>query len=85
MTTFLNYLGILALFALVALPALIGAARDLRVDRALRRAEQGRDDGPPGAASDARPVLRRAPVRTSVTGRAQKSSSKPTEPSTATW
>ncbi|MFC8533712.1 hypothetical protein ACFUJY_07125 [Streptomyces sp. NPDC057249] len=56
MNTFLNFLGISALFALVLLPALIGAARERRIDRELREAEQDRSTRPPRTADAARPV-----------------------------
>lgn len=54
-------LTVLAILALLVLPALFGIAHDRRVDRQLREAEREAKD------------------------RDQKSSSKPTEPSTATW
>ncbi|MFF0741500.1 hypothetical protein ACFYVL_13985 [Streptomyces sp. NPDC004111] len=40
MNTFLNYLTVIALFALMALPSLVGHAHDRRIDRQLRRAER---------------------------------------------
>ncbi|MDI3385912.1 hypothetical protein QIS99_06720 [Streptomyces sp. B-S-A8] len=39
--TFLNTLGVLAVFALLALPSLVGHLHDRRVDRQLRAAERG--------------------------------------------
>lgn len=65
MNTFLSYLSTAVLFALVLLPALVGAARERRIDRALREAERGRAAKPPGTADAARPVrvTRRQPVR----------------------
>ena len=62
--TFLNTLGVLGVFVLLALPSLVGHLHDRRVDRQLRAAERGEDLA--GTA-------------------AQNSSSKETEPSTATW
>ncbi|MEU2249951.1 hypothetical protein [Streptomyces sp. NPDC019224] len=56
MNTFLNVLGISALFALVLLPALLGIARERRIDRELREAEQDRTARPPRTADAARPV-----------------------------
>ncbi|MFF3824735.1 hypothetical protein ACFYXN_12830 [Streptomyces griseus] len=57
MNTFLNYLVVVALFALVLAPVAVGAARDLRIDRQLREAERGRRPaGPPETESAARPV-----------------------------
>ncbi|MFJ4778482.1 hypothetical protein [Streptomyces sp. NPDC088762] len=63
MHTFLNYLVVLAVAALLLGPSLYGVARERRIDRQLRGAAAGR--------SKAR--------------RAQKSSSRSTVPSTATW
>ncbi|WP_307661227.1 hypothetical protein [Streptomyces sp. V1I1] len=40
MNTFLEYLFVIALFALIALPSLVGYARDRAVDRRLREAER---------------------------------------------
>jgi hypothetical protein len=42
MNTFLNYLVVIALFLLMALPSLVGHARELRIDRQLRHAERPR-------------------------------------------
>ncbi|MFF7336412.1 hypothetical protein ACFZAT_03640 [Streptomyces sp. NPDC008163] len=56
MNTFQNFLGISALFALVLLPALVGMARERRIDRELREAEQDRSTRPPRTADAARPV-----------------------------
>ncbi|MFC8225442.1 hypothetical protein [Streptomyces sp. NPDC057287] len=56
MNTFLSYLAISALFALVLLPALVGFARERRIDRALREAQRGRETAPPETAGAARPV-----------------------------
>ncbi|MDQ0794067.1 hypothetical protein [Streptomyces sp. B1I3] len=56
MNTFLSFLSIAALFTLVLLPALVGAARERRIDRQLREAERGRAAKPPGTADAARPV-----------------------------
>ncbi|MBJ3812143.1 hypothetical protein [Streptomyces flavofungini] len=74
----LNTLAVLGVFLLMALPSLIGHAHDRRIDRQLRAAERG--DGPhlgqvPEPGRNPAP----APDRT------QNSSSKETEPSTATW
>lgn len=56
MNTFLNYLGIAALFALVLLPVLVGVARERRIDRELREAERDRSTRPPQTTDAARPV-----------------------------
>lgn len=56
MNTFLSYLSIAALFALVLLPALVGFARERRIDRELREAELRRGPQPPGTAGAALPV-----------------------------
>ncbi|WP_103533892.1 hypothetical protein [Streptomyces sp. SM11] len=57
MNTFLNYLVVLALFALVLAPVALGLARERRIDRQLREAERGRwAAGPPETESAARPV-----------------------------
>ncbi|CAM5684727.1 hypothetical protein [Streptomyces badius] len=40
MNTFLNYLVVAALFALVLAPAVLGFARERRIDRQLRDAER---------------------------------------------
>ncbi|MFF2405673.1 hypothetical protein [Streptomyces sp. NPDC058092] len=61
MSTFMNLLGIAALFALVLLPALLGLARERRIDRRLREAERGRRAEPPE--TQAAPVARRPYVR----------------------
>lgn len=42
MNTFLNYLVVAALFALVLAPVALGLARERRIDRQLREAERGR-------------------------------------------
>ncbi|MGI5480774.1 hypothetical protein [Streptomyces lavendofoliae] len=78
MDTLFTYLVVAAFLVLLTLPSLAGHARDRAVDRQLRRAEH-----PAGAArpAGARPVAGR-PARTAL---AQKSSSRSTEPSTATW
>ncbi|MDI3408687.1 hypothetical protein [Streptomyces cavernicola] len=59
---FLNTLGVLGVFVLLALPSLVGHLHDRRVDRQLRAAERG-----------------------ALPKKDQNSSSKETEPSTATW
>ncbi|MGW8889681.1 hypothetical protein [Streptomyces sp. NPDC055749] len=51
MNTFVNYLGTAALFTLVLLPALVGLARERRIDRELRGTE-----GQQSAGGAARPV-----------------------------
>ncbi|HEY9329000.1 MAG TPA: hypothetical protein VIS09_12310 [Streptomyces sp.] len=56
MNTFLNFLGISAVFALVLLPALLGIARERRIDRELREAERAGSAEPPQTADAARPV-----------------------------
>jgi hypothetical protein len=63
---FLDTVGVLGVFLLLALPSLIGHLHDRRVDRQLRAAERGEGH------------MDRNP-------QAQNSSSKETEPSTATW
>jgi hypothetical protein len=63
MEALIGMLTVLGILVLLVLPSLIGIARDRRVDRQLREAEQAGQDRPAD----------------------QKSSSKPTEPSTATW
>ncbi|WP_433545765.1 hypothetical protein ACQPZG_11815 [Streptomyces sp. CA-294286] len=42
MNTFVNLLAVAFLFALLALPSLVGHARDLRIDRQIRRAQEAR-------------------------------------------
>ncbi|MFG2998037.1 hypothetical protein [Streptomyces sp. NPDC048340] len=69
MTTFLDYLVVLAVAALLLAPSLYGTARERRIDRQLRKAAAGRS----------------AVHSTPVTRSAQKSSSRSTVPSTATW
>jgi hypothetical protein len=70
--------------ALVLLPALVGIAHDRRIDRRLREAERQRRAEPPETADAARPVeAERRPWYGALQD--QKSSSKATEPSTATW
>ncbi|MFD4027589.1 hypothetical protein ACFWRV_29360 [Streptomyces sp. NPDC058576] len=69
MNTFLNYLVVAALFALVLAPVALGVARERRIDRQLRAAERGwRVAGPPETESAARPVTatRRPHLRTWV-------------------
>ncbi|MFE7358415.1 hypothetical protein ACFU8Q_36290 [Streptomyces sp. NPDC057543] len=56
MNTIMNFLGTAVLFALVLLPALLGLARERRIDRELRAAERARSDGPPETADAAQPV-----------------------------
>ncbi|MFE2290528.1 hypothetical protein [Streptomyces sp. NPDC059452] len=58
MNIFLDYLVVTALFALVLLPATIGAAHDRRIDRQLRDAERG--EAPPTERENA---TRRLPSR----------------------
>ncbi|MEU9359301.1 hypothetical protein AB0D35_14525 [Streptomyces sp. NPDC048301] len=55
MNTFLSYLSIAALFALVTLPALLGFARERRISHELREARR-REAQPPETADAARPV-----------------------------
>jgi hypothetical protein len=62
-------LAVLGLLALITLPALIGVAHDRSVDRQIRAAREQRE------AEEARKGK----------DEGQNSSSKPTEPSTATW
>jgi type II secretory pathway pseudopilin PulG len=68
-------LAVLGLLVLITLPALIGVVHDWRVDRQIRAAREERE---------ARERQERSEVRKEA-GSGQKSSSKPTEPSTATW
>ncbi|MFF1921625.1 hypothetical protein ACFVW8_13760 [Streptomyces sp. NPDC058221] len=56
MNTFQNVLGISAVIVLVLLPALIGIAREFRIDRELREAERSRSTEPPETADAAQPV-----------------------------
>ncbi|MEE4494458.1 hypothetical protein [Streptomyces sp. BE230] len=56
MNTFLNFLGISVVIALILLPALAGIARERRIDRELREAERARSTEPPQTADAARPV-----------------------------
>ncbi|MEU2575622.1 hypothetical protein ACIP3B_08005 [Streptomyces anulatus] len=57
MNTFLNYLVVAALFALVLAPVALGLARERRIDRQLREAERGRRAaGPPETEGAAQPV-----------------------------
>ncbi|MFG2298774.1 hypothetical protein [Streptomyces sp. NPDC048603] len=69
MNTLWNYLAVLVLAALVLGPALYGIARERRIGRQLREAQSAGRSG--------KDVLRET--------RAQKSSSRSTVPSTATW
>ncbi|MER5279417.1 hypothetical protein ABT025_27295 [Streptomyces sp. NPDC002809] len=66
MNTFLNVLGISAVFALVLLPVLVGIARERRIGLELREAERARSAEPPRTADAAQPVraARRPYVRT---------------------
>ncbi|MGW6910988.1 hypothetical protein [Streptomyces sp. NPDC054940] len=59
--TLLAMIVVVGMFVVLALPSLIGAARDRRIDRQIREAQE-RDEAV-----------------------AQKSSSRSTVPSTATW
>jgi hypothetical protein len=68
MNALANYLAVIVLTGLVALPSLIWLMKDLAVDRRLRRS-----GWPAGA-----------PQPADGTAHRQKSSSKPTVPSTAT-
>ncbi len=68
-------IGLLATFGLLALmilPSAIGAVREARIDRQIRRAQEGHAD------QETRGVRREREE-------AQKSSSRSTVPSTATW
>ncbi|MGW1812466.1 hypothetical protein ACWCQM_02630 [Streptomyces sp. NPDC002125] len=56
MNTFLSFLSIAVLFALVLLPAVLGLARERRIDRELREAAERRHEAqPPETAGAARP------------------------------
>ncbi|MGW0786346.1 hypothetical protein [Streptomyces sp. NPDC002913] len=50
MNTFLSFLSIAVLFALVLLPAVLGLARERRIDRELREAERRLEAQPPETA-----------------------------------
>lgn len=57
MNTFLNYLVVAALFALVLAPVAYGTVRERRIDRQLREAQRRRQPArPPTARSAAQPV-----------------------------
>ncbi|MEV7616464.1 hypothetical protein [Streptomyces sp. NPDC089799] len=73
--TLLSYLAVVALAALVLGPALFGIARERRIGRQLREA-QAAGRSVEGA---------RASRVSGASRRAQKSSSRSTVPSTATW
>ncbi|MFD3548605.1 hypothetical protein ACFWUW_23895 [Streptomyces sp. NPDC058655] len=63
MNTFLDYLTVLAVAALLAGPALHGALRDRRTDRELAAAAARREPAAhPQAPAGARAVRRRKPV-----------------------
>ncbi|MER5554977.1 hypothetical protein ABT001_25460 [Streptomyces sp. NPDC002793] len=57
MNTFMNYLAVAVLFALVLLPALVGLARERRIDRELRDARRDQEATPPREAGAAQPVV----------------------------
>ncbi|MFD6533081.1 hypothetical protein [Streptomyces sp. NPDC060184] len=65
MNTLLNVLGVTVLAALVLLPALLGFARERRIDRELRAAAIDRD------------AHRAAPPDTSTTGRTRPAARRP--------
>ncbi|MFI1014068.1 hypothetical protein [Streptomyces sp. NPDC020965] len=75
MSALLDYLFVSVLLVLLALPSLIGHARERAIDRQLRDAERG------GAPDRARSRTVRGPAHQRS---AQKSSPRSTEPSTAT-
>ncbi|MEE1741581.1 hypothetical protein [Streptomyces sp. BE147] len=56
MNTFLNYLGITAVFVLFLLPTFLGLARERRIDRELGEAEREHGAEPPRTRGAARPV-----------------------------
>ncbi|MGW7055156.1 hypothetical protein [Streptomyces sp. NPDC054887] len=62
METSLNYLAVLVLFVLLTLPSFLGHARERRIDRQLRDAEnpRPRQSGTPRGAPGRRPVRRPA-------------------------
>ncbi|MBQ0853510.1 hypothetical protein ACFU9Y_41675 [Streptomyces sp. NPDC057621] len=68
----IGMLFVLGILVLLVLPAVFGIVRDRRVDRQLREAEQG-------------PAKERGPAEGQGPVRDQKSSSRSTVPSTATW
>ncbi|WP_327680455.1 hypothetical protein [Streptomyces sp. NBC_00467] len=53
MNAFLEYLFVIALFALITLPSLVGHARDRAVDRQLREARGRLESGRRAAATTA--------------------------------
>ncbi|MGX1881163.1 hypothetical protein [Streptomyces sp. NPDC055287] len=63
MDTFLNYLAVIVVFTLLTLPSFIGHARDRRIDRQLREAENPHRSPRP---ETARSAPGRRPVRRSV-------------------
>ncbi|GGS00400.1 hypothetical protein GCM10010269_44130 [Streptomyces humidus] len=70
------YLTVLALFLLLAGPALVGLRHERRIDRQVKAAEAQ-------AAREAQEAQGVRPVRSGAPG--QKSWSRSTVPSTATW
>ncbi|MGR8008368.1 hypothetical protein [Streptomyces hypolithicus] len=60
METFTNYLAVIVVFVLLTLPSFIGHARDRRIDRQLREAEnpRPRPTGTVRSASGRRPATR---------------------------
>ncbi|MER6688218.1 hypothetical protein [Streptomyces minutiscleroticus] len=82
-TALTDTLTVLGVFLVLALPSLIGHVHERRVDRQLREAARKAPAetaaAPSPSGREPRRDLRQGPRRD------QKSSSKPTVPSTATW
>ncbi|GAA1515150.1 hypothetical protein GCM10009730_20760 [Streptomyces albidochromogenes] len=72
MATFLNYLVVLVLFILLTLPSFLGHARDRRIDRQLRQAENPRPRRP----ETLRGAPGRRPVRRTVAADALSSAGR---------
>ncbi|HWU06560.1 MAG TPA: hypothetical protein VN520_09290 [Streptomyces sp.] len=66
MNTFMSYLAVTALFALVLLPVILGLARERRIDRQLREARRRWEAAPRGTTGAAQPAVatRRPYLRT---------------------
>ncbi|MFD7711366.1 hypothetical protein ACFV6E_15290 [Streptomyces sp. NPDC059785] len=79
MEALVGMVTVLGILVLLVLPSLYGIAYDRRVDRQLREAAERRTPEPAAARPGAGAVTPRQPAGP------QKSSSNPTEPSTATW
>ncbi len=71
-------LATFGLLVLMVLPSVIGIVRDRRIDRQIREAREGRSQE--GRSQEGRSQEGRSPEKET-----QKSSSRSTVPSTATW